>query len=102
MVYSHGDRPPSPSAGSSTRNVPDRTGMRPVMIAGARQVCTGGLDVIVIEADAFIGELVDARRRRCAAIHPEIAPADVIHKDEDDVGLPLRVVRRLGRLCRRP
>src|ERR1700722_1754145 len=54
------------------------------------------LDVVVGEADALAGKLVDARRGYGAAVPPEISTPDVVQQDEDNVGFFL--LRRLG-LC---
>ena len=45
------------------------------------------LDVVIIEADTLIGQLVDAWRGYRATVYPEISPADVVHENEDDIGL---------------
>src|SRR6478735_2741991 len=47
------------------------------------------LDVVIVEANALAGQLVNARGGYRAAVNPEIAPADVVHQDEHHVGLPL-------------
>src|SRR5580700_11899908 len=49
-----------------------------------------GLDVIVLEADALAGKLVDARRGYCSTVPPEGSPADVVQQDENNVGLLFR------------
>ena len=43
------------------------------------------LDVIVVEANALAGQLVDARCGYRPAVHSEISPAYVVDQDEDDV-----------------
>src|ERR1039457_4228690 len=48
-----------------------------------------GLDVIVVEADALAGHLVDTRCGYRSAVYPETSPADVVHQNEHDVGLLL-------------
>ena len=46
------------------------------------------------------GELIDARRRRSAqlstAVHPKVAEADVVSKDEENVGLLVCGLNRNG------
>src|SRR5271169_7179418 len=58
-----------------------------------------GLDVVVVEADALAGHLVDARRGNRSAIYPESSPADIVHQNEHDVR-PMPGWRRRCRLLR--
>ena len=64
----------------------------------------GELDVEVVEADAFSGELVEARRDVAAhaAIGADLAPAEVVGKDQDDVGALLGESRLPPAARRRP
>jgi hypothetical protein len=52
-----------------------------------------GLDIEVKQAHALGGQLVNTRRRRAtqdtAAVDADFAIAQVVHEDEDDVGLLL-------------
>src|SRR5271165_6963089 len=73
--------------------------MPPGMDSRARRRALN-LDVVVVEADAFAGQLVDARRRYGSTVHPEISPADVVHQDEDDVWQVSWSGRVAGRLRR--
>ena len=43
------------------------------------------LDVVVGEADAFTGELVDAWGRDASPVAREVTPADVVAQDEHDI-----------------
>lgn len=43
------------------------------------------LDVVVVEADALVRHFVDARRGCRAAVDAPVTPADVVHKDKNDV-----------------
>src|SRR5450759_1528074 len=49
------------------------------------------LNIVVVEADALVGQLVDARRGYRSAVYPESSPADIVHQDEHDVGLLVSV-----------
>ena len=42
---------------------------------------------VVVEPDAFVGELVDPRRWGVPAVAGEVTPADVVAQDEYDVRL---------------
>ncbi len=44
------------------------------------------LNVIIIELNALVGQLIDAWRRRGAAVHAKASPADVVDQKEHDVG----------------
>jgi hypothetical protein len=55
----------------------------------------GVFDIVVVEANAPVGQLVDTRRWRHAAIHAKISPADVVHEKEHNIGL--RFLREGGR-----
>ena len=51
--------------------------------------CAGRLDEELRQPQSFLGEFVDARRRRAAkfpaAVRPEVTVTDVVGEDEDDV-----------------
>lgn len=38
------------------------------------------------EAYALVGELIDSRRGRLAAVDSEVAPADIVHQNENNIG----------------
>ena len=88
--------------------VPDRTDWRPVMIADRVGVHCA-LDGVVVEPDALAGELVDPRGRGVPAVAREVAPADVVAQDENEIRtlighvLPLPIASIQGpetdRLC---
>ena len=61
------------------------------VISAARDGVQRGLDQKLRQPQPFFGELIDARRRRAAqfaaAVGSEVAVADIVGEDEDDVGL---------------
>jgi hypothetical protein len=88
-------QPSLPLPGKRDHVGPRANRMPPRMDSRARRRALD-LYVVVVEANALAGQLVDARRGYRSAVHPEIAPADVVHQNEHHVGLPLLSQRRPG------